>query len=75
MVVAVLITAITVLYKFSFVLVHRQDMVQVSADWVEMESSPYVPGQFQLFQTLNGWPGDRSVFNYNYRDLVTGTNE
>ncbi|KAH7140051.1 hypothetical protein B0J13DRAFT_624853 [Dactylonectria estremocensis] len=72
--IAVVLVAIpvTVLYKFSFVQVKRQDTVLVHADWIEMGSSPAVPGVF--CKITDSWSGDDSIFNNNYRDLVSGGN-
>jgi hypothetical protein len=57
--VAVISVAATILYKFSFVLVNRQDTVKVLADWVEMGTSPYLPGRFAKL-VIPGLGTDRS---------------
>ena len=70
-IVSLLVVAVTVLYKFSFVQVNLYGTMQVAADWVEMGSSPNIPGQCSQKTYLGMWPGDESVFNCNYRDLVS----
>jgi hypothetical protein len=64
--------AITIFYKFSFVLVHRQGSMQVAANWVEMGLSPTPLGQCPKW-VYSGFPHDGSMFNYNFRDLVSKT--
>ncbi|KAE9367945.1 hypothetical protein N431DRAFT_429230 [Stipitochalara longipes BDJ] len=70
--VAFVVILVTILYKFTFVLVSRHDSVLVSAEWIEMGSSlqPLENG----CPAHDNWFPDGSFSSNNLRDLVSGTN-
>lgn len=69
--VAFVVILVTILYKFTFVLVSRHDSVLVSAEWIEMGSS--LQPLENACPAHDSWITDGSFTNNNLRDLVSGT--